>query len=59
MQNKIEIFLLVLSVIFILKFVIDFLLQLREENPKTIVVTKVERVFLYLSFSYIITYFLT
>ena len=59
MENKIEIFLFVLSFVFILRFLFEFLLQLREENPKTILITKTERVFIYLSISYIITFFLT
>lgn len=59
MINKFEIFLLVLSSIFILRYIIEFLLQLREENPKTIVINNIEKVFMYLSISYIITYILT
>lgn len=59
MQNKIELFLLILSSVYIIRFIIDFLLQLREENPKTIQLTKTERILMYLSITYIITYILT
>ena len=59
MINKIEIFLLVLSCVFLLKFVIEFLIQLKEENPKTITISNIERILFHLTISYIITYFLT
>lgn len=58
MINQIELYLFVLSCIFVLRFVIEFLLQLREENPKAITPTITEKVFLYLTISYIITFFL-
>ena len=59
MINKIEIFLLVLSCVFLLKFVIEFLIQLKEENPKSITLSNIERILFHLTISYIITYFLT
>ena len=58
MINQIELYLFILSCIFVLRFVIEFLLQLREENPKAITPTTTEKVFLYLTISYIITFFL-
>ncbi len=51
-------FLLVLSIINVLRFVVEFAFKLIQENPEPLEVTKTETVFLYLSLSYIITYFL-
>jgi hypothetical protein len=51
-------FLLVLSIINVLRFVVEFVFKLIQENPEPLEVTKTETVFLYLSLSYIITYFL-
>jgi hypothetical protein len=51
-------FLLVLSIINVLRFVLEFAFKLIQENPEPLEVTKTETVFLYLSLSYIITYFL-
>jgi hypothetical protein len=51
-------FLLVLSIINVLRFVVEFAFKLTQENPEPLEVTKTETVFLYLSLSYIITYFI-
>lgn len=51
-------FLLVLSIINVLRFVLEFAFKLIQENPEPLEVTKTETVFLYLSLSYIITYFI-
>lgn len=59
MINQIQIFLLVLSVVFLLKFAIEFLLKLRDDNPKPIEITKVNQVFIYLAISYVITFIIT
>jgi hypothetical protein len=59
MINQIQIFLLVLSVIFLLKFAIEFLIKLRDDDPKPIEITKVNQVFIYLAISYVITFIIT
>lgn len=59
MLIKIELFLFILSVIFSLRFVIEFFVRFKDENPKPMEISKTNQVFLYLAISYIITYFLT
>ena len=56
MIKQIETFLLVLSLVYLLRFAIEFLLKLRDENPKPIEITKVNQVFIYLAISYVITF---
>jgi len=56
MIKQIEIFLLVLSLVYLLRFAIEFLLKLRDENPKPIEIAKVNQVFIYLAISYVITF---
>lgn len=51
-------FLLVLSIIHVLRFSVQFAVKLFQENPQPIEINKTEAVFLYLAFAYIITYFL-
>jgi hypothetical protein len=56
---QIKLFFFVLSIVYGLKFVVDFLLRLRDDNPEPMVVTKTNQIFLLVSISYIITYCLT
>lgn len=56
---QIKLFFFILSIIYGLKFVIDFLLRLRDENPEPMVVSKTNQILLLVSISYIITYILT
>jgi hypothetical protein len=56
MIKQIETFLLVLSLVYLLRFAIEFLLKLRDENPKPIEIAKVNQVFIYLAISYVITF---
>lgn len=58
MMELIKIFLFVLSLIYTLRFVFEFLLKLTQENPEPLVIKEIEKVFLYLTSAYIITYFL-
>lgn len=55
MLSQINTFFIVLSVIFISVKVIDFVLNLYQDDPKTITYNVYEKIILYLSFSYIIT----
>jgi hypothetical protein len=56
MIQKIELFLFILSLIFTLRFLIEFILVLRNDNPSPMNVGKYNQVFLYLSTTYIITF---
>ena len=55
---EIKIFLLVLSVIYSLRYVFEFVIKLIINNTEPIKLSKVEGILLYFSTSYIITYFL-
>ena len=55
MINEIKIFFLILSVVFTLRFVVEFIVKLYQEEPVPMKINKVNEVFLYLSLSYIIT----
>lgn len=59
MMYKIEIFLLVISLIYSIKFQLEFVIKLFEKNPEPIKVTILEKIFLLLSISYIITFLIT
>jgi hypothetical protein len=56
-MSEIKIFLFVLSIIFTLRFLLEFVVKLFEENPSVLVISKYNQVFLYFTISYIITYF--
>lgn len=58
MINEIKLFLFVLSIIYGLRFIIEFVIKLFQENPEPINIKETEKVFLYISTSYIITYIL-
>ena len=55
MINEIKVFLLVLSVVYTLRFILEFIIKLFQEEPVPMKLNKVNEVFLYLSLSYIIT----
>jgi hypothetical protein len=58
MQQEVKLFFFILSIVYTLRFVIEFVFKLFDDNPSVLVISKVNQVFLYFSFSYIITYFL-
>lgn len=58
MINEIKLFLFVLSIIYTLRFIVEFGIKFTQENPEPMKVTATEKVFVYFSLSYIITYFL-
>lgn len=55
MINEIKIFFLILSVVFTLRFMVEFIVKLYQEEPVPMKINKINEVFLYLSLSYIIT----
>lgn len=55
MLSQINIFFIVLSVAFISVKLIDFVINLYQDDPKIITYDVYEKIMLYLSFSYIIT----
>lgn len=54
--NKVFTFLMVLSTIYTLRFIIEFLMKLFAEEPTVMKLSNVEKTLLYLSLSYIITF---
>jgi hypothetical protein len=55
MKEKIELFVFVLSIIYCIKFIIEFVIILRQDDPEPLKISMVEKIFLYLASSYIIT----
>jgi hypothetical protein len=58
MMEQIKLFLFVLSLIYTLRFVFEFVLKLTQQNPEPLVIKEIEKIFLYFTSAYIITYFL-
>jgi hypothetical protein len=58
MLQEIKLFLLVLSILYLTRFLLEFGLRLFQETPEPMKLTKVEQVSQLLSATYIITYFL-
>lgn len=58
MENQIKQFILVLSVLYLIPFIVKLVVRLKEENPKPIKIGTPDKVFLYLTIAYIITYIL-
>jgi len=59
MIQKIEIFVLVLSVLYWIMFLFRFFTVIKEDNPEPMALGTFEKVLLYLSSSYIITGIIT
>jgi hypothetical protein len=55
MLEKIELFVFNLSVLYCLKYLIQVIMVLKQDDPTPIVPSNVEKIFLYLSISYIVT----
>ena len=55
MINEIKIFLLILSIIYTLRFIVEFVVKLLQEEPVPMKISKVNEVLLYFSLTYIIT----
>ena len=58
MIQQIKVFLFVLSLIYLIRFVIEFGIKLTQDEPEPMTLTKVEKISQLLASSYIITYFL-
>lgn len=54
-----SIFFFVFSIIFLLRYAIEFIIMLRDDNPKPMTINKVTEIFIYVSVSYIITFLIT
>lgn len=51
-------FLLILSIIYMVRYLGEFIVKLLQDNPEPLEISKTETVFLYVAISYIITYIL-
>jgi hypothetical protein len=58
MIEQIKLFLFVMSIIYTLRFVVEFVVRLTQENPEPMTMSKADQIFQIISLSYIITYIL-
>ena len=58
MMEQIKLYLFVLSLVFCLRFVFEFIFKLTQETPTPLTLNKYQEGILYFAISYIITYFL-
>lgn len=56
MMPKIELFLFVLSLVYSIKYLIVFILNIQQETPQPIKIDKTNQIFLYGSVAYVFTY---
>ncbi len=56
---QIKLFFLVLSIIYILRFLVELVIKLNQDDAEPITLSKLEQMVQLISLSYIITYFLT
>jgi hypothetical protein len=56
MMINILVFLMVLSIVYLLRFVSEFVIKLFSDEPSIMQLSQVDKAFLYLSISYIITF---
>jgi len=59
MINNIELYILVLSIVFVLRFISEFIIKLFITSAEPLSINKYEKVILYFVISYIITYIIT
>jgi hypothetical protein len=59
MMQQIKLFLFVLSIVYSLRIIVEFLIKLTQENPEPMKLSKLEQSLQLISLSYIITYILT
>jgi hypothetical protein len=55
-MGKIELFLFVLSLVYSLKYLIQFVMVIKQDNPPPFKITIPEQVILYCSVAYVFTY---
>lgn len=58
MMQEIKLFLFVLSVVYSIRIIVEFVLKLTQENPEPMKLSKVEQAIQVFALSYIITYIL-
>lgn len=58
-MQQIKLFLFVLSIVYSLRIIVEFLIKLTQENPEPMKLSKLEQSLQLISLSYIITYILT
>jgi hypothetical protein len=58
MMQEIKLFLFVLSIIYSIRIIVEFILKLTQENPEPMKLSKVEQAIQVFAISYIITYIL-
>ncbi len=58
MMEQIKLFFFVLSIIYTLRFFLEFVVKLTQENPERMKLSKIEDTLLLISLSFIITYIL-
>jgi hypothetical protein len=56
---QIKFFFLILSIIYILRFLVELVIKLNQDDAEPITLSKLEQMVQLISLSYIITYFLT
>jgi len=56
---QIKLFFLVLSIMYILRFLVELVIKLNQDDAEPITLSKLEQMVQLISLSYIITYFLT
>jgi len=59
MLQQIKLFLFVLSIIYTLRFVVELVIRLFQDNPEPIQLSKLEQFYQFVALSYIITFILT
>ena len=59
MMQQIKLFFFVLGILYLTKFLLEFIVKLFQENPEPMKLSNVEQIILLVAFSYIITYILT
>lgn len=59
MLETVKVYLMVLSLVFILKFIFEFIIKFFQNEPAPIQINKYEVIFIYLTISYIITFLIT
>ena len=59
MMQQIKLFFFVLGILYLTKFLLEFIVKLFQESPEPMKLSNVEQITLLVSSSYIITYILT
>ena len=59
MMQQIKLFFFVLGILYLTKFLLEFIVKLFQENPEPMKLSNVEQIVLLVACSYIITYILT